>query len=79
MLSMARVMVAEPRVVLIDEPSEGLAPMIVVEVFAIIREMRESRNYRPAGGAKRPRGDFALRQIHGAGTRSGDPDGRGRR
>ena len=42
MLSMARVMVAEPRVVLIDEPSEGLAPMIVVEVFAIIREMREA-------------------------------------
>lgn len=42
MLSMARVMVAEPRVVLIDEPSEGLAPMVVAEVFAIIREMREA-------------------------------------
>lgn len=42
MLAMARVMVAEPRVVLVDEPSEGLAPMIVAEVFAIIREMREA-------------------------------------
>ena len=42
MLSMARVMVANPDVVLIDEPSEGLAPMIVAEVFAIIREMREA-------------------------------------
>lgn len=42
MLAMARVMVAEPRVVLIDEPSEGLAPMIVAEVFAIIREMRKA-------------------------------------
>lgn len=41
MLAMARVMVAHPRVVLVDEPSEGLAPMIVAEVFAIIREMRE--------------------------------------
>lgn len=42
MLAMARVMVAEPRVMLIDEPSEGLAPMIVAEIFAIIREMREA-------------------------------------
>jgi branched-chain amino acid transport system ATP-binding protein len=39
MLAMARVVLAEPTVVLIDEPSEGLAPMIVAEVFAIIREM----------------------------------------
>jgi branched-chain amino acid transport system ATP-binding protein len=42
MLAMARIMVAEPSVVLIDEPSEGLAPMIVAEIFAIIREMREA-------------------------------------
>lgn len=42
MLAMARVMVGRPRVVLIDEPSEGLAPMIVAEIFAIIREMREA-------------------------------------
>ena len=33
MLAMARV--------LVDEPSEGLAPMIVAEVFAIVRELRE--------------------------------------
>ena len=39
MLAMARVLLAEPSVVLVDEPSEGLAPMIVAEVFAIIREM----------------------------------------
>lgn len=42
MLSMARVMVGRPSVVLVDEPSEGLAPMIVAEVFAIVREMREA-------------------------------------
>jgi branched-chain amino acid transport system ATP-binding protein len=41
MLAMARVMVGEPRLVLIDEPSEGLAPMIVTEVFAIVRELRD--------------------------------------
>lgn len=41
MLAMARVMVGGPKVVLIDEPSEGLAPMIVADIFAIIREMRQ--------------------------------------
>jgi branched-chain amino acid transport system ATP-binding protein len=41
MLAMSRVMVGKPRLVLIDEPSEGLAPMIVAEIFAIVRELRE--------------------------------------
>jgi branched-chain amino acid transport system ATP-binding protein len=42
MLAMARVMVGKPRLLLIDEPSEGLAPMIVADLFAIIREMKQS-------------------------------------
>lgn len=42
MLAMARIMVANPRAVLIDEPSEGLAPMIVAEIFAILREMKDA-------------------------------------
>lgn len=42
MLAMARVMVGGPRLVLIDEPSEGLAPMIVSDIFATIREMKAS-------------------------------------
>lgn len=41
MLAMARIMVTEPKVALIDEPSEGLAPMIVAEIFAIVRQMRD--------------------------------------
>ncbi len=40
MLAMARVMIGKPKLLLIDEPSEGLAPMIVEELFAIIREMK---------------------------------------
>ena len=40
MLAMARVMVGRPKLVLIDEPSEGLAPMIVEEVFAMIRDLQ---------------------------------------
>lgn len=39
-LAMARVMIGAPRLVLIDEPSEGLAPMIVADIFAIIAEMK---------------------------------------
>lgn len=41
MLAMARVMLGEPKLVLIDEPTEGLAPMIVDEIFAMIRELRD--------------------------------------
>jgi len=41
MLSIARVMVGEPRILLIDEPTEGLAPMIVDEIFEIIVGLRD--------------------------------------
>jgi branched-chain amino acid transport system ATP-binding protein len=42
MLAMARVMIGDPRLALIDEPSEGLAPMIVADIFAIIAEMKQA-------------------------------------
>jgi branched-chain amino acid transport system ATP-binding protein len=42
MLAMARVMIGRPRLVLIDEPSEGLAPMIVSDIFGIITEMKQA-------------------------------------
>jgi branched-chain amino acid transport system ATP-binding protein len=42
MLAMARVMIGHPRLALIDEPSEGLAPMIVADIFAIITEMKQA-------------------------------------
>ena len=42
MLAIARALVAAPRVMLMDEPSMGLAPKIVDEVFAVIEEIRSS-------------------------------------
>jgi branched-chain amino acid transport system ATP-binding protein len=39
MLAMARALMSRPRVLLLDEPSLGLAPIIVREIFNIIREL----------------------------------------
>jgi branched-chain amino acid transport system ATP-binding protein len=42
MLALARVLVGEPNLLLIDEPSEGLAPMMVAEIYAILRELKQA-------------------------------------
>ncbi len=42
MLAIARALMARPKLLLLDEPSMGLAPMLVQEIFKAIREINES-------------------------------------
>jgi branched-chain amino acid transport system ATP-binding protein len=41
MLAIARAVMSRPRLLLLDEPSLGLAPQIVKEIFVVIRQLRE--------------------------------------
>jgi len=42
MLAMGRALMAKPRLLMLDEPSLGLAPLIIKEIFRIIAELKQT-------------------------------------
>jgi branched-chain amino acid transport system ATP-binding protein len=44
MLAMSRALMARPQLLLLDEPSMGLAPLIIQQIFGIIKQINEEQN-----------------------------------
>ena len=42
MLAVGRALMANPRLIMMDEPSLGLAPLVVKEIFSIIKRINEA-------------------------------------
>ena len=74
MVAIGRALMARPRVLLLDEPSMGLAPMIIQQIFRIISEINKTGVDDPAGRAERPAGAVPLRPGVHPGDRRGRQD-----
>lgn len=44
MLAIARALMARPKLLLLDEPSMGLAPLVVQEIFRVLKQLRDERD-----------------------------------
>jgi branched-chain amino acid transport system ATP-binding protein len=53
MLAMGRALMSRPKVLLLDEPSMGLSPIMVDKIFEVVRDVYAQRRDHPAGGAER--------------------------
>ena len=53
MLAIGRALMARPRLVLLDEPSMGLAPRLIQQIFSIITEINAAGHHGAAGRAER--------------------------
>ena len=67
-LEMAMVLLVEPTLLLLDEPSLGLSPKMQGDVFTTVQRIAAQRRHRPGGRAERARRAFDLRPRAGDGT-----------
>ena len=44
MLAVGRALMARPKLLMLDEPSLGLAPLIIKDIFAIIKEINKEED-----------------------------------
>lgn len=42
MLAVGRALMARPKLLMLDEPSLGLAPLVIKDIFAIIKQIKEA-------------------------------------
>ena len=50
MTAVGRALMAKPKMILLDEPSMGLAPQIVSEIFEIVEDLNKKENVSKNGG-----------------------------
>ena len=54
MLAIGRALMSQPKVVLLDEPSLGLAPMLVEEIFGIVSRLVKQEKLRSCWSSRTP-------------------------
>ena len=73
MLAIGRALMANPKLLLLDEPSLGLAPMIVDAIYEIDRRDQPAGHHDPARRAERQLRPRRLQARLRAGDRQGRP------